>query len=132
YMPPLKWRDGNPQYPYEMFRYSPVNVSPPTFDAAGGPYNLGSLWWTRNLEVGKTFYCPSNNRGNSTDYEFYNKVKSWPFGVDPSSSNPGYVRSTYSYYPQSLTSKMTSTALGQEDVPYWPDYSTSPQPLKTW
>src|SRR5882762_5688373 len=30
YMPPLKWRDGNPQYPYEMFRYAPVNVSPPT------------------------------------------------------------------------------------------------------
>src|SRR5262245_48232274 len=21
YMPPLKWRDNNPQYPYEMFRY---------------------------------------------------------------------------------------------------------------
>jgi prepilin-type N-terminal cleavage/methylation domain-containing protein len=46
YMPPLKWRgtSANLQYPYEMFRYSPVNVSPPTFDADGGPYNLGVIW----------------------------------------------------------------------------------------
>jgi prepilin-type N-terminal cleavage/methylation domain-containing protein len=134
FMPPLKWRDGNPQYPYEMFRYSPVNVTPPTYDPAGGPYNLGTLWYVKNLEVGKTYYCPSDNKGDSRDYEFYNKIRPWPFGGDPNASNPGYVRSGYSYYPQSLTSKMTATASarGNDDVPYWPDYSTSPQPLKTW
>jgi prepilin-type N-terminal cleavage/methylation domain-containing protein len=134
FMPPLKWRDSNPQYPYELFRYSPVNVTPPAFDADGGPYNLGTLWQTRILEVGKTFYCPSNQKGSSTDFEFYNKVQSWPFGGDPSASNPGYVRSGYSYYPQSKNSKMTSTALGQKDVPYWPDYNSpgADATLKKW
>jgi len=132
YMPPLKWRDTNPQYPYEMFRYTPVNVTPPTFDSDGGPYNLGALWWVKNLEVGKTFYCPSDNKGDTRDFEFYNKIRPWPFGGDPGASNPGYVRSGYSYYPQSLNSQMTSTALGQENVPSWPPYSTSPQPLKSW
>ena len=132
FMPPLKWRDGNPQYPYEMFRYSPVNVSPPTYDSDGGPYNLGTLWQMRNLEAGKSFYCPSNQKGNNLDYEFYNTKAAWPFGGDPTASNPGYVRSGYSYYPQSKNSKMTGTAVGQRDVPFWPDRSLSPDPLKTW
>ncbi len=132
FMPPLKWRDGNPQYPYEMFRYSPPNVVPPTYDASGGPYNLGALWAANIIREGKTYYCPSNQKGDNLDYQFYTKMTSWPFGGDPTASNPGYVRSGYSYYPQSKVTKQTSTAMGQRDVPYWPDYSVSPQPLKTW
>src|SRR4051794_8328603 len=58
FMPPLKWRDANPQYPQEMFRYSPVNVAPPTFTM--GPYNLGAAWNSKALEAGKTYYCPSD------------------------------------------------------------------------
>jgi len=134
YMPPLKWRDGNPQYPYEMFRYSPVNVTPPTFDPSGGPYNLGTLWSVKTLEAGKTFYCPGDNRGDNTDYEFYNQKRPWPFGGDPGASNPGYVRSGYSYYPQSATHKVINTAVGQQDVPYWPDYNVAGAnaTLKSW
>jgi prepilin-type N-terminal cleavage/methylation domain-containing protein/prepilin-type processing-associated H-X9-DG protein len=132
YMPPLKWRDGNPQYPYEIFRYTPVNVSPPTFDADGGPYNLGTLWGTKILTAGQTFYCPSNQKGNNLDFEFYNTKATWPLGGDPAASNPGYVRSGYSYYPQSMNIKRISTALGQKDVPFWPDYTASPQPLRSW
>jgi prepilin-type N-terminal cleavage/methylation domain-containing protein len=121
YMPPLKWKDPNPQYPYEMFRYSPVGVPTTTFQL--GPYNLGTLWYVKNLEVGKTYYCPSDNRGDNTDFEYYNRFKDWPWGGDPGAAlNPGYVRSGYSYYPQSATHKMTTTASprGQDDVPYWP------------
>jgi len=108
-MPPLKWRDGNPQYPYEMFRYTPPNVTPPTFDTDGGPYNLGSLWNEKVVSDGKIFYCPSNNKGNNLAYDWYAAKMSWPFGVDaaaaaalvPPDANVGYVRSGYAYYPQS-------------------------------
>ena len=78
FMPPLKWRGdsgGNLQYPYEMFRYSPVNVpvngTTSTFDPAGHPYNLGSLWYEGVLVDGKVFYCPSNNGRRSEFRLFY-------------------------------------------------------------
>jgi prepilin-type N-terminal cleavage/methylation domain-containing protein len=110
YMPPLKWRDGNPQYPYEMFRYTPVNSSPPVFDADGGPYNLGTLWHTKVVSDGKIYYCPSNAKGDNLTYDFYAAKASWPLGGDPTASNPGYVRSGYSYYPQSKSTLKISTA----------------------
>src|SRR5580765_6275654 len=123
YMPPLKWRDGNPQYPYEVFRYTPVNVSPPTFDADGGPYNLGTLWNAKIVSDGKIFYCPSNPKGDNLTYEFYAQKASWPLGGPDKDSagtpitNPGYVRSGYSYYPQSKNTAKITTGLGQKDVP---------------
>ncbi len=101
YMPPLKWRDANPQYPYEMFRYSPPNAIPPTYDSDGGPYNLGALWSSGVMSDGKVFYCPSNLKGDNLTYDYYAAKAAWPFGVDPvvaAASNPGYVRSGYSYY----------------------------------
>jgi len=132
FMPPLKWRDSNHQYPYEMFRYSPVNVSPPTFESGGGPYNLGTLWHTKDVPAGKTFYCPSNKKGNNLAFDYYEKVREWPYGGDPAGSNPGYVRSGYSYYPQSRNLANAVTVLGIKQVPIWPDYSTSPTWLKNW
>ena len=135
YMPPLKWRDANPQYPYEMFRYSPVNVTPPTFDSDGGPYNLGTIWYSKLLSDGKVFYCPSMQVGKNLTYDYYAKNAPWPFGVvkgsDPN-GNDGYVRSGFSYYPQSKRTQIVSTGLGKQTVPYWPDKSTSPDPYKTW
>jgi prepilin-type N-terminal cleavage/methylation domain-containing protein/prepilin-type processing-associated H-X9-DG protein len=134
YMPPLKWRDGNPQYPYEMFRYTPVNVSPPTYDADGGPYDLGVLWSTKALLAGKIFYCPSdNNASDNLCFDYYTKKAVWPYGGDPAASNPGYVRSGYSYYPQSkVTARINVSGFGFANVPFWPDYTTSPDPFKTW
>jgi prepilin-type N-terminal cleavage/methylation domain-containing protein len=140
YMPPLKWRDGNPQYPYEMFRYTPVNVTPPTFDKDGGPYNLGSIWATKIINDGKSFYCPTMNnaKANNLTYDWYNAKAPWPFGTDAAvaaaagDGNAGYVRSGYSYYPQSKNSAITTTALGKKYVPYWPNYDVpgAPQAFK--
>jgi len=138
YMPPLKWDDSaSLQYPYEMFRYTPVNVTPPTFDKDGGPYNLGTLWYNKIINDGKPFYCPSNAKGGSLTYDFYNQSPvagpmPWPFGGNPAASNPGYVRSGYSYYPQSRTTARVSTSLGQKDLPQWPAASTGVDPYKTW
>ena len=133
YMAPLKWRDTNHQYPYEMFRYTPVNNPPPVYDAGGGPYNLGTLWETKNLPTGKTFYCPSNTKGDNLSFEFYNAKYSWPFGGDPTASNPGYVRSGYSYYPQSKNVENKLTALGMKSIPFWPAYDSQPAgTLRTW
>lgn len=137
YMPPLKWRDGNPQYPYELFRYSPantpVNGTTSTYDASGGPYNLGILWSVNLLSDGKIFYCPSNMKQDNLSYDFYTTKGPWPWGGDPTVSNPGYVRSGYSYYPQSKVSQIVNTAsFGNRPVPYWPDYTGSPDPLKSW
>ena len=130
-MPPLKWRDGNPQYPYEMFRYSPVNstANPPAYDSDGGPYNLGSLWVAKLITDGKPYYCPSNAKGDNTTYDFYTQKAVWPFGGDPAASNPGYVRSGYMYYPQSTT--LGATPAG---VPAWPDYNVAgaDATLKKW
>jgi prepilin-type processing-associated H-X9-DG protein len=138
YMPPLKWRDTNPQYPYEMLRYGPLNVAPPTYSGDGGPYNLGSVWKSGIGSDGKMYYCPSNNKGNNLSYDWYTVKMSWPVGVDSQAAamandvNPGYVRSGYSYYPQSKNTQRINTALGQRDVPFWPDRSASPEPLRSW
>ena len=134
-MPPLKWRDANPQYPYEMFRYSPVNstANPPTYDPDGGPYNLGTLWAEKIVVEGKIYYCPSNTKQNdNTTWEFYSQKAQWPFGGDPATSNPGYVRSGYSYYPQNKNLATVTTAIGPKDIPQWPDYSAAGSPNKSW
>ncbi len=139
YMPPLKWRGtGNHQYPYEMFRYSPPNVTPPTFDTGGGPYNLGTLWETKNLPEGKSFYCPSNTKGSNPSgnanltHEWYAATKVWPFGIDTAAAaaagdgNVGYVRSGFSYYPQPKNSRNEATSIGVMPLPFWPDYASQP------
>jgi prepilin-type N-terminal cleavage/methylation domain-containing protein/prepilin-type processing-associated H-X9-DG protein len=136
YMPPLKWRDGNPQYPYELMRLTSGNASPPTFDASGGPYNLGVLWSEKSVGNGKTLYCPSNKKGDNLTYDNYTAKNAWPMGADATApanaSNPGYVRSGYMYYPQSLNLQATSTGAGSRDVPYWPPYTDAEPALKSW
>jgi prepilin-type N-terminal cleavage/methylation domain-containing protein len=136
FLPPLKWRNsGNLQYPYEMFRYSPVDVPIPTstYDSDGGPYNLGCIWSGQLVKDGKIYYCPSNLKGDSTTYDYYAVNGPWPFGGDPTVSNPGYVRSGYQYFPQSTTiGAVVTVGAGAQIVPQWPDYSTSSALLKTW
>jgi prepilin-type N-terminal cleavage/methylation domain-containing protein/prepilin-type processing-associated H-X9-DG protein len=138
YMPPLKWRDANGQYPYELMRLTSGNSSTPTYDPAGGPYNLGVLWSTKIVPDGKMFYCPSNPNGDNLTYDDYTAKNVWPFGADYSapanSSNPGYVRSGYMYYPQSTTVAALATAAGGQYVPLWPDYNVpgAVDPYKTW
>lgn len=138
YLPPLKWNgNDNDQYPYEMFRYSPPNVTPPTYDAAGGPYNLGVIWSAGIIKEGQTYYCPSRvPQGNDNlTFNFYSQKAAWPFGGDPTASNPGYVRSGYYYYPQSKNAKVdnsSSAPIANPVIPFWPPNSTSSEPYKTW
>jgi len=147
YMPPLKWRGssgGNLQYPYEMFRYTPVNTpvngTTSTFDSDGGPYNLGVLWSKGIIVDGKVFYCPGNTKSVASDmascaYGFYTVKGIWPWGELPGSDpngNDGYVRSGYSYYPQSRQTQSINTALGKKNIPVWPGYTSSLQPYKVW
>lgn len=135
FMPPLKWRGAaNPQYPYEMFREA--SASSP-FDSDGGPYNLGILWAAKLISDGKPYYCPSNAKAEQSDltYEFYTVKGSWPFGFDPGQqSTANLVRSGFMYYPQSRNVQPIATAAtpSAQVVPYWPDYTKSPDPLKTW
>jgi len=141
YMPLLKYRysSGNLQYPYEMFRYSPVNVSPPTYDADGGPYNLGLLWSTKVVSDGKIFYCPSNLKTDNLAYDNYIAKAAWPLGADAAASanasNPGYVRSGYQYYPQSTkVNALVTIGAGAQIVPDWPHYDVAgaDATLKKW
>ena len=154
YMPPLKWRGtGNLQYPYELFRYAPINTAPDSpgfvFDSGGsaavpgdgGPYNLGVLWYAKVISDGKPYYCPSNAKDDVLVYANYATKMAWPVGVDASlaiNANAGYVRSGYQYYPQSTHQDLAvATSAGSQDLPGWPSYSSNPNTvsgnaLKKW
>jgi prepilin-type N-terminal cleavage/methylation domain-containing protein len=130
-MPPLKVRQGNLDYTYEMFRYSPLNVSPPAYTL--GPYNLGSLWDTKVIADGHPFYCPSKNNTDNHTYAFYSVKGQWPVGEDPAAGdgNPTWVRAGYTYYPQSRsTTMLRDLALAPAQVPYWEPYTSNPDPTK--
>ncbi|HEX5220667.1 MAG TPA: DUF1559 domain-containing protein [Verrucomicrobiae bacterium] len=106
-MPPnrVNATSGSVWYPYEIGRKLPGH----TWSA--GPHNLGSLWATRNIPEGKTFYCAgSRNRAAAGtgifQYDSYAKTDVWPFGSEPTMSNPDYVRAGYSYFPQSRTKEI--------------------------
>ena len=119
-MPSLKFRDtANPQYPYEMMRFNGTPGPSTPFETSGGPYNLGLIWTNGGSSIirdGKVFYCPS--KSDPTDpltYDYYsmngnNRV--WPFGGNTAASNPGYVRSGYSYFPQLKGETTLATAAG--------------------
>ena len=95
-VPPLKFnKNGNTQYPYEMMRFNAVNN--PAAGFSFGPYNLGSVWSSKQVTEGKVFYCPSNKKGDFLSYDYYGETQAWPFGINttnnPAPSNPTYVRS---------------------------------------
>jgi prepilin-type N-terminal cleavage/methylation domain-containing protein/prepilin-type processing-associated H-X9-DG protein len=134
-MPPLKYRDANAKdYAYIMMEYSPVNVYPPALTE--GPYNMGILWINKLINDGRPFYCPSvTGVNNNLTYDYYASTQPWPCGRNAATAtdgNPSWVRSAYSYYPQSKQTAKISTAVGLKDVPFWPDYSTSPAPYNGW
>jgi prepilin-type N-terminal cleavage/methylation domain-containing protein len=135
YMPALSYKDSNPDYPYLAMRYSPQDVYPPTYENTGGPYNLGLLWSVGIIGNGNIYYCPARVANNDQHaYAYYAVKAQWPCGIDLSSSpsNPDWVRTGYSYYPQSKNTALITTASGREQVPYWPASSTSPVPYSTW
>ena len=159
-MPPLKWRETNTQYPYEMMRFDPGAPHPygpnTPFAPEGGPYNLGCVWYTKAINDGKVFYCPSNIKYGNLTYEAYADPASgasmagWPYGRNLTTAasqgdvNPNYVRSGYSYYPQQpmhdspyamttaifdITTRWVQVYWGYD--PYSLMYDT-PEPYGTW
>jgi prepilin-type N-terminal cleavage/methylation domain-containing protein/prepilin-type processing-associated H-X9-DG protein len=134
FMPALKWRDGNTQYPYEMMRGTAAS---PPFDKDGGPYNLGILWQSKIVSDGKPYYCPSNQKGDDLTYDYYTVKGSWPFGYDPAQQTTAdLVRAGYFYYPQSMNLESVTTAAtpATQNVPFWPDYTANPSGsnLRNW
>jgi len=138
YMPPLKYRDLNAaDYIYQMFILNAANTAPPPFDSSGGPYNLGILWYDGLIGSGQTAYCPAIYAPNNKySFAYYGQSNPWPYGYngsDSSNGNATWVRAGYSYCPSSKTTAVASTdGYGRQQVPVWPDYTTSAQPLETW
>jgi prepilin-type N-terminal cleavage/methylation domain-containing protein len=72
-------------------------------------YNMGPLWTLGLIDIGATFYCPSNQK-TPFSYDAYGGPENWPSVVTAlvgSSENPNVVRIGYSYLPQSSQKKMT-------------------------
>jgi prepilin-type N-terminal cleavage/methylation domain-containing protein/prepilin-type processing-associated H-X9-DG protein len=117
-MPPCRIEIANGSsvwYPYEVGRIS----GPGTTTWSQGPHNLGSLWETKAVPEGRTFYCPSAARlpANSYQYQIYAAKATWPFGEDPADGfyNGGITRAGYSYVPQS---KAQGTDARGNPLPY--------------
>jgi prepilin-type N-terminal cleavage/methylation domain-containing protein/prepilin-type processing-associated H-X9-DG protein len=139
-MPTFHWRPQNADYTYELFRYAPQDVYPPTFTL--GPYNLGTLWASKIISEGKLFYCPSNQKYVNFIYETYTVKAQWPCGIDLAAAaaagngNPDWVRAGYSYFPQSRnTMSLHDLAVNAGAlVPQWPSYNVAGNDptLKSW
>jgi type II secretory pathway pseudopilin PulG len=85
-----------------------VNPALPRETRITEKFNLAPLWTLGLIDTGQTFYCPSNLR-TAFSYEAYLGPRDWP-SVDPAyanPANPGSVRISYSYLPQSSLKKMT-------------------------
>lgn len=93
-----------------------VNLSAPVNDrirlavTANQIYNLAPLWITGLIDTPESFYCPSS-KNTAFSYDVYTYEGGWP-SPDPThpdmnSSNPGAVRISYSYLPQSSRTMMT-------------------------
>lgn len=80
------------------------------------PVNHGFFHETKLIPEGKTFYCPSMPKvAPQFAYDNY-AVPSWP-STDGGLFNPGRIRSSYQYYPQ-------SNKLLQPVANGWHDYGT--------
>ncbi len=115
YLPMVKFRAANSWYPYEMYRLASPNSTTVTL----GPEDLGFLWDGKYITAPKVFYCPSVKDATSGySYDYYAGSGSWPYGMPASAVNP-YVRSGYSYFPQSTTlaTVIVPTGYGPQQVP---------------
>jgi prepilin-type N-terminal cleavage/methylation domain-containing protein len=108
YLPMVKFRDANSWYPYEMYRLAAPNSTTIIL----GPENLGFLWDGKYITAGKVFYCPSfNDTKSDYCYDYYTGSANWPYGM-PSTAVNAYIRSGYSYFPQSTTLQLVAVPYG--------------------
>ncbi|MGD0260072.1 MAG: prepilin-type N-terminal cleavage/methylation domain-containing protein [Verrucomicrobiota bacterium] len=90
----------NPWQTYEACR-----VIPSTTTLSRGPYNLGLLFFTKNVANPQVFYCPSGSKLDLTwSYPYYatppNFWPSTPATTPPNTGADDNVRTGYNYYPQ--------------------------------
>jgi type II secretory pathway pseudopilin PulG len=111
YVPQRSWPSGqNPWQSYEICR-----VAVGSANITRGPYNLGLLFFSKNVPDGRTFYCPTLNRtSDSRNYDFY---ATQGFPSTPVGSMDDNVRAAYNYYPQPLQQVTESTMFGSYSLP---------------
>jgi len=111
YVPQRSWPENqNPWQTYEACR-----VAAGTDSIIRGPYNLGLLFFTKNIPDPQVFYCPSLERSGDRAFAYYSASPKWPStppaGVMGSDGMDDNVRTGFNYYPQS---KETEKILGYE------------------
>lgn len=88
--------NGNPWRTYQAY-----SIRPGTGEITEGPFNLGHLYDEGMTPDGKILYCPSADKvAEKWTYRYYSTVAKWPSG--PSDDSNPFVRTSYSYYPQSF------------------------------
>jgi prepilin-type N-terminal cleavage/methylation domain-containing protein len=99
--PLLKWDPaGSVWYPYEMARFTSAADS--GLDV--GWENLGLLYATKVIPSPGIFYCASTPRDPGNPYaidHYQDATYNYPFGIFDTTDANKYIRSGYSYFPQS-------------------------------
>jgi prepilin-type processing-associated H-X9-DG protein len=119
-LPQISWHNGpndpaaatgNPWQTYEVCRMQGVGTSGGN-TIVEGPYGLGLLFFCKDVQNPKVFYCPSLLTGEYS-YGTYT-ADGWPWpSIPPGYPYPNpYVRSSYDFYPQSRT----TIALEDDDL----------------
>ncbi len=122
YFPASGWKSGgNPWEGYEACRYTGSGQDVATGTITEGPYGFGTLFFTKAIPNGQTFYCPALKDGQYI-YDTYNEP-GWPWPAIPPDfptkfpgANP-YVRCSYNYYPQAKATETISGSYGTFTVP---------------
>jgi prepilin-type N-terminal cleavage/methylation domain-containing protein/prepilin-type processing-associated H-X9-DG protein len=109
---------GNPWQTYEACRMKGIGAAGGN-TIVEGPYGLGLLFFKKEIQNPKVFYCPSVLTGTFA-YGTYT-ADGWPWPAIPpgytADANP-YVRCSYDYYPQSReTSNINDPNYGPVTLP---------------
>jgi len=110
----------NPHRAYDLFEQNSLPNAyrapvPPSARAA----NHGFFYRGKQIPEGRSFYCPSlSGRSSPADWFAYENYSTPQFpSTDGGLFNPGRVRSSYQYYPQSRQS------LPPPSLPAWKNYA---------
>ena len=143
FLPQISWHNpppgtGNPWQTYEACRFSGIGQSVATGKMVEGPFGLGLLFFGKEIQTPKVFYCPSVKSGDY-NYDTYAE-DGWPWPsippdintVDPGNNGNPYVRCSYDYFPQSkVTQTINDPTYGTVTLPIlnsMPMTFTSPNP----